>query len=247
MIDIAGRQNARFKKWLSLLESRAIKKEGLALVSGQKIIAEFAANERVHIKEFLLPPKGASPDLKIPSVRLAGELFNELDVLGTKSPLAVVEAPALPEWNRQSAKGLNLVIALSDPNNLGACLRSAEAMGVSQIVLTKECASPYLPRALKAASGSTFRLNLKTADSLKNLDLSESAAPCGLDMNGENIGDFDWPADVTLVVGEEGQGLPFDLPLRRLKIPMQTSIESLNAVVAASIALYSYRLKHFAR
>jgi TrmH family RNA methyltransferase len=244
MIDIAGRQNARFKKWLSLLESRAIKKEGLALVSGQKIIAELAADENVHIKEFLLPPKGASPDLKIPSVRLAGELFNELDVLGTKFPLAVVEIPSLGKWNGEAASGLSLIVALSDPNNLGACLRSAEAMGVQEVILTRECASPFLPRALKSASGSTFRVNLKTADALKDLDLSKSAVVCGLDMDGENLSQFQWPKDVTLVVGEEGRGLPPDLKVRRLKIPMQASVESLNAVVATSIALYTYRQQH---
>jgi TrmH family RNA methyltransferase len=63
----------------------------------------------------------------------------------------------------------------------------------------------------------------------------------GLDMNGRNIYEMVWPRDMYLVVGEEGQGLPEELKATRVSIPMRASIESLNAVAAAAIALFSYR------
>lgn len=240
--EIASRHNARFKVWSSLLESKGIRKEGLALVSGLKVIDELLLASKV--SEILLPPKGSIPELSeenadIPMFRLTSELFKSLDVAGTGKMLAVVPTPVLDRWSKVS--GLSLVLALSDPSNLGACLRTAEAMDVAQVILTKECASPFLPKALRAGSGAAFRLKLTTAGALADLDLPSAI---GLDMQGENLHNFVWPRETFLIVGEEGQGLPAHLKLKRVKIPMKASTESLNAVVAASIALYSYRGRH---
>ena len=55
---------------------------------------------------------------------------------------------------------------------------------------------------------------------------------------------FQWPKDVRLLVGEEGPGLPPFSFGKRLAIPMTESVESLNAVAAASMALYAYRVQH---
>ena len=55
---------------------------------------------------------------------------------------------------------------------------------------------------------------------------------------------FQWPKDVRLLVGEEGPGLPPFSFGKRIAIPMTESVESLNAVAAASMALYAYRVQH---
>lgn len=238
MTEIASRHNARFKTWLALLESKGIKAERRCLVSGPKIVAELLEQQAEKILEWILPPKAQEPAGGIPATRLTGGLFNELDVIGTKSPIAVVRCEALPKWTGGPPDGLNLIIALSDPHNVGALIRSAEAFGARGVILTKECASPFLPRAVRASSGSVFRMPLFSAAGLREL---EAEPAFGLDLGGRDINDLEWPRDMYLVLGEEGQGLPADLNLTRVTIPIASAVESLNAVAAASVALYSVR------
>lgn len=239
--EITSRHNAKFKLWFSLLESKGIKKDRLCLVGGAKLIDELVRQGAERIVEFILPPKGSAPAQDWPATRLTGELFNELDISGTKSPLAVVRTLELPKWVPGDSKGLQLVLALSDPNNLGALLRSCEAFKARRIILTTECCSPFLPRAIRSSAGSVFRLPLNVGPSLASLDVTDGL---GLHMEGENLLEFKWPENATLILGEEGRGLPEHLHLRRIRIPMAKNIDSLNATVAASIALYSYRSQY---
>lgn len=243
MKDISSRQNSKFKLWQSLLEAKGIKREGHCLVSGPKLLDEILAADSPRVAELLHPSKGSlrHKDLDVPQFRLSGDLFHELDVRGTKSTLAVVEAPELKVYVPAPAQGLEIVAALSDPANLGALIRSAEAFGVRRIILTKECASPFLPKTIAASSGSVFRVPLYSAPPLSDIDLPEAY---GLDMDGENLVNLTWPKDVVLVLGEEGLGLPASLKLNRIRIPMSGKIESLNATAAASIALFSYASTH---
>lgn len=235
MKEIASRHNPRFKSWLSLLESKGLRREGLCLVSGPKIIQELSGSS---IVEWLLPPKGAVPETKAPATRLASELFKELDVVGTKGPIAVVRYPELKKWSPEPPRGLEVIAALSDPQNVGALIRSSEAFGATRVILTRESGSPFLPRAIRASSGSVFRVPILSGPSVRDLAVDRSF---GLDMEGQNIYGLAWPRDLYLIIGEEGQGLPGTLKATRIKIPMTKSIESLNAMAAATIALFSYR------
>ncbi len=236
-LHITSPHNSKFRRWQSLLESKGIKKEGLCLVSGEKMVRELFAQQPDLIQEFILPPK-IDWDFAIPkSYRLTSPMFKSLDVLGTHSPLAVVRLPNPVEWDVDPPKGLELIIALQDPANLGALLRSADAFGVRRVILTKESASPYLPKALKAASLSTFRLDIRFTGSIHELKVQDAFA---LDMEGETLSTFEWPKNAYLILGEEGQGIPQQLQIKRLRIPMTAKVESLNATVAASIALHSY-------
>ncbi|HMN69900.1 MAG TPA: RNA methyltransferase [Bdellovibrionales bacterium] len=235
---IESRQNPKFKTWLSLLDSKGLKRQGQALVSGEKLVQELLRDRPEMVRDILLPPKATRPNTTRPNItRLSGPLFNLLDVLGTKSPLAVIQTPAIPDWEPEPPRGLELVVALGDPANLGALLRSAEAFGVTRVILTREAASPFLPKALKASALSSLRVKLaRTAKSLAELELENAF---GLDMDGESLTEFTWPEDMYLVLGEEGQGLPGGLEIKRLSVPMAGKVESLNATIAASLALYS--------
>ena len=238
MSAIESKHNEKFKSWVALLDARGIKKQGLALLSGRKLVAEFLEQNPKRACDLLVRERFTDLPTGIRTHVLAAPLFQELDVLGTDAPLLVIEAPRLPEWKPSAPSGLELILPLSDPGNLGAILRSAEAFGVRRVVLTQEACSPYLPRALRAASGATFRIAIEATGPLSEV---QSAGAYCLDMDGENLRTFKWPHDVQLILGEEGRGLPTDLRATRLTIPMSGRLESLNAMAAASIALFSYR------
>jgi tRNA G18 (ribose-2'-O)-methylase SpoU len=178
-------------------------------------------------------------------------LFEELDVAGTKKPLLLVQTPEIPPADLSLAPvGLEIVCALSDPSNLGALIRSASAFGISKVILLKESASPFHPKAVRAASAATLAVCLERGPSIQELAPFQQLAKdanlwVALDMGGESLVEFKWPKNARLVLGEEGRGLPVPNSFRKLAVPIsREQVESLNATVASSIALYAYRAQY---
>ncbi|MDT8439469.1 MAG: 23S rRNA (guanosine(2251)-2'-O)-methyltransferase RlmB [Wenzhouxiangellaceae bacterium] len=137
---------------------------------------------------------------------------------------------------------------VQDPHNLGACLRSAAAAGACAVIVPRDRAAGLTPAARKAAAGAAERLPLievtnlaRTLERLKNLGLWS----VGLAGEAEvSLYDTDLTGPLALVTGSEQYGL------RRLtrqrcdrlaRIPMAADNESLNASVAAGIALFEAR------
>lgn len=249
MIEITSSSNDQFRRFQSLTTSKGLKKEGVFLLSGENLIREFLENPKLEIEAEITFNSEESYRDDLPksarSYMMPKTLFNELDVVGTHHPLLVVKLPKLEEWNQKATEGLTVLTPLGDPGNLGSLLRSCEAFGVKNVVLLQEASHPFLPKAVKASAGSALRLNLKKGPSIDALKENAEVVNhlVALDMNGENLPSFKWPKKSLLLIGEEGRGLPAGLKAsHRLKIPTQ-NVESLNAVVAASLALYDHSLK----
>jgi 23S rRNA (guanosine2251-2'-O)-methyltransferase len=142
-----------------------------------------------------------------------------------------------------------LVVALdgvTDPRNLGAVVRSAGAFGAHGVVVPERRAAGMTAGAWKASAGAAARVPVARAVNLtRQLKECQKAGltVVGLDAEGPaDIRDLDVVADpLVLVVGSEGRGLSrlvretCDVLVR---IPMAAATESLNAGVAAGIALY---------
>ena len=102
-------------------------------------------------------------------------------------------------------------------------------------------AHPFHPKALRAAANAQFELELMRGPSWAALE-EASGGMYALDADGEEMHAFAWPASMRLILGEEGQGLPVALNAKRLAVPTTGAVESLNATVAASLALYAHFL-----
>jgi TrmH family RNA methyltransferase len=240
MIKIESPSNETFKTFLSLTTSKGLKKTGLFILSGEKLIREFLKSPNLKISYELITTGQEPLTSKMSEVKLtelSPDLFKQLDVVGTHYNLLVLEQPLIqPITLSAQPQGLELVLPIGDPGNLGALVRSCEAFGVAKIILTTEAAHPFLPKAVKASAGSVLRLPLFRSGSLT--ELSEDCI--GLDTEGISVNEFRWPKNSRLVVGEEGPGLKVLKLKTKISIPTQ-SVESLNAVVATSIALFSYQ------
>lgn len=241
VIDITSTKNDHFKRWQSLTESRGIKKHQQCLVSGSKLVSEITTHHPDLIDDILL--KDNHKPLVLPPARtykLTTELFKEIDVLGTGQPILVLKATPLKRHSLEDPpQGLEVLCPLGDPQNVGAIIRSCEAFGVSRVILLESAAHPFLPKALRAAAGSTFRVPLALSENMECV----KGPLIGLDRQGESIKNFNWPKNARLYVGEEGQGLPEDLTFDyTLSIPMEGQVESLNAAMALSVALFHRRL-----
>ena len=244
--SISSAQNTHVKRWSALQEARGIERFRQCLVAGRTVIRETLAQHPAQCLELIQRAKAPLPfsiPAHVTTYALSAPLFEKVDLFGTGAPVLVCQVPPFFSANLEvRPRGLEILCPLGDPVNVGALIRTAAAMGVERVILLKESAHPYHPKAIRAASGAMFAMSLAQGPSIR--DLPDTATLVTLDTQGESLPAFHWPKGIRLLVGEEGPGLPSLPSGTRLAVPMADSVESLNAVVAAGMALYAYRTQH---
>jgi 23S rRNA (guanosine2251-2'-O)-methyltransferase len=138
-----------------------------------------------------------------------------------------------------------LLDSLQDPQNFGTLIRTAEALGVHGVVIPSARTVDVTPAVVNASSGASEHMLIAQANLSQTIDAlkGENIWIVGLDQAGAEM-DSDsrhLKGALGLVIGSEGEGL-HDLVRKKcdvvLKLPMKGKIESLNAAVAGSVALY---------
>lgn len=248
--EISSESNPTFRMFRDLLSGRGIRKHGMALIAGSRIIAEVLARAPERAQAWITDAKG-EPDLEsVPAwYRLTAPLFKELDVAGTNAPLLLVAVPAPADWSDAVPwpEGCTLFIPFQDPENVGAVIRSAAAFGVARVVLLREAAHPFHPRSVRAAGTALFQVPLYSGPSIRELS-SDQALLIALDASGPELGETPFPGTFGLVAGIEGPGLPEHLRGgERRRIAMVPGVESLNAATATAIALYAWSIRDKAK
>lgn len=136
--------------------------------------------------------------------------------------------------------------SVQDPGNVGAVLRSAAAFGVSDVILTNDCADLYHPKTLRASMGALFHLRTHVVEDMAQTIAefkasgrrvfaampSQTASP--LDQANLSVNDG-------IVIGNEGHGISSAIAEAAgeyVYIPMTDAVESLNASVAASVLIW---------
>ncbi|MDT7043033.1 RNA methyltransferase [Candidatus Nitronereus thalassa] len=248
-MQINSRGNARFKRWLQLLNSRGVHKHQQFLMFGERVVREILHTQPDRCLELIYPVLWAN-DLSVPETVthhcLEGPLFKELDVFGTKTPIAVCRTPEIVDWNQKEApQGLELLCPLGDPKNVGAVVRTCQALGVQKVILLKEAASPFHPASTRSASGAVLNVEFVKGPSIHDLNHDQILTTLvAMDVSGKNLTTYRWPKHVRLLIGEEGEGLPESSAAEKVAIPMTKGTSSLNAAVAAGMAMYAYRVQH---
>jgi 23S rRNA (guanosine2251-2'-O)-methyltransferase len=136
---------------------------------------------------------------------------------------------------------------VTDPHNLGACLRNADAFGAQAVVVPKDRSVGVNATVAKAASGAADAVPVIAVTNLARAmrEMKERGVwLLGADTAGESLFDADVSGPVAWVLGAEGRGLrrlTRESCDRLVAIPMFGSVESLNVSVTAGICLYSAR------
>ncbi|HXU61277.1 MAG TPA: 23S rRNA (guanosine(2251)-2'-O)-methyltransferase RlmB [Polyangia bacterium] len=140
---------------------------------------------------------------------------------------------------------LVLLDGITDPHNLGAIVRSAEVLGAHGVVIPTRGSASVTAGAVKASAGATERVRiaevlnlLKAIDGLREAGVRVLGAGAG---SGGRLDQVDLRGPTALVVGAEGKGMREAVARRcdgLFHIPQRGEVSSLNASVAAAIALY---------
>lgn len=163
--------------------------------------------------------------------------------------VAPLDESALPELVEQGGRNLLLLVldGVTDPHNLGACLRSAAAAGAQAVITPRDRSASLTPVARRAAAGGAERVPLLQVTNLaRALKALKDAGVWLVGLDGATADAVDLDAldlrgPLALVLGAEGEGM------RRLtreacdhlsRIPMAGAMESLNVSVATGIALF---------
>lgn len=157
------------------------------------------------------------------------------------------EVDILDHAKKQSEQPFILLLdSLNDPQNFGTLIRTAEAVGVHGIIIPLAHTVEVTPSVVNASSGASEHMRIARSNLAQSIDAlkAENIWVVGLDQNGETIGEKTkrhLTGATAVVVGSEGEGIR---QLTRakcdiiLQLPMRGQIESLNAAVAGSVALY---------
>jgi len=153
----------------------------------------------------------------------------------------------LAAWRASGRPAFLLLLdGITDPHNLGAILRSAEVAGCHGVILTKDRACQVTPVVEKTAAGALAYLPLCQVTNLSRTleELKKAGIWCyGLagDEGAQDLYQSDLSGNLALVVGSEGKGLRPNIRNHcdgLLAIPMRGRVNSLNASVAAAVALF---------
>ncbi|MBX3703853.1 MAG: 23S rRNA (guanosine(2251)-2'-O)-methyltransferase RlmB [Steroidobacteraceae bacterium] len=199
-------------------------------------------------------------------VRVAQAAADELDretggaahqgVLAEVRPSAALDENRLLDLVVAAAPPLLVLVldGVSDPHNLGACLRTADAAGANAVVAPRDRAAGLTPAVRKVAAGAAETMPFAQVTNLARCLRDLKAAGVWIAGTAEDGEQELYAADLTgslaIVMGAEGRGL------RRLtrescdfclRLPMRGAVASLNVSVAAGIVLFEARRQQAAR
>ncbi len=250
--------NARVKQvvaWQTKGKDR--KKDNVFLAEGLKMFEEAPLDwvREVYIEETVLKKIQSDSNssiykklLKTNYEVVSTEVFKKMS--DTQTPQGILTVLTCPVYSVKELlkieKPLFVVLEdLQDPGNLGTIVRTGEGAGVTAILMSKGTVDIYNPKVIRSTMGSIYRVPFvyvedieETIKSLHNANVKTYAAH----LAGKDYYDsFSFKEGCAFLIGNEGNGLrksTADAASAYLKIPMEGSVESLNAAIASSLLMY---------
>lgn len=185
---------------------------------------------------------------RIPYEVVADNVFKQIS--DTVTPQGVLATVNMPEYDvkeilSDERKAWVLLDDLRDPGNLGTIIRTSEGAGMSGVIMSKESVDLFNPKVVRSTMGAIFRVKFCYVESL--IDIIEEIKKSGYDvyataMEGSEVYDFvDYTKGSAFIIGNEANGVSdavFEKASKRIRIPMEGKLESLNAAVSAAIIMY---------
>ena len=253
---ISSKENEYIKHIRKLKEKKHRDQNSEYIIEGLKMVEE-AIQEKAQIKNIIICddcektgniPKELMYEIaKYNCIYVTKKIFEILtEVVNPQGIIAVVG-----KENKESNidKDQEIILALDDiqdPGNLGTILRTADSVGLKQILVSKGTADAYNPKVVRSTMGAIFRIKIieceNLEDKLKELQKDDYKILVTSLQTKQSIYDVKYNKTV-IVIGNEANGVSENIQKiadQKVKIPMIGKTESLNASVATGIILYEY-------
>lgn len=257
MLKITSRDNQRLKHARQVRDGLV---EDLIFIEGWRLVEE-VSRSNLKISDIFVSSSAAASErgqalldklANINCAEVSDKVFDSLtDTKNAPGIIVICEKPATDkgfsavDW---SAKKLPLAVVLhriNNPSNLGAILRSCEAVDVAGVIVTKNSADAFSPKALRGAMGASLRLPLWTNadfDAVLHWARERNLISVCADVKAaQSYLEVDWKKPRLLIFGSEAHGLSADEVDKvdeRLLIPMDNAVESLNLAVSCGVILF---------
>lgn len=260
---ITSTANQRVKRLTNLRKKRKLRdEEGVFLVEGIRMFREVPEDAlmEVYVSESFYRKEKKTVDDICAKSRIRPEILTDSvfeHVSDTRTPQGVLctvrqrsrEVPVTEAWSASALRGRKPLILvldnLQDPGNLGTILRTAEAAGVTGIIMSRECVDIYNPKTIRSTMGSVFRMPFwyvqDITDAIRQMKVA-GVQTYAAHLKGKR--DYDGPdyrEASAFFIGNEGNGLRdevAELADEYILIPMMGEVESLNAAIAATVLMF---------
>lgn len=248
-----GAGNKKIKQIQSWQRSAKDRREaGIFIVEGTKMYKEAPSEwiKEVYFTQKVLAELGEPGN--VPCYLVEDSVFEKIS--DTQTPQGVLTVLRRPEYDidkiitgntGDEAQLLLLLENIQDPGNLGTILRVGEAAGVTGIIMTKGTVDIFNPKVVRSTMGSIYRMPFaftedicETINRMKKAGVTTYAAH----LHGSEVyTEYDYSKPTAFMIGNEGNGLTdaaTEMADKRLLIPMEGSVESLNAGIATAVLIY---------
>lgn len=270
---ITSLTNDRIKKIIKLRKSAKLRKEeNVFVVEGIRMFREIPSGD---IKEVYMTDKffdkyrdeaifkelrmmDSHDDSSKPIPRKCELISDEVmeKISDTVTPQGVIAVVACPKYEINTIvndeNGFVLLLEdIQDPGNMGTMFRTAEAAGVTGIIISNNSVDVYNPKTVRATMGSIFRMPFVYEESIENVTkklVNDGYKVHAAALEGANsLYETAMTGRTGIIIGNEGNGLKAETIAAAsdsVYIPMQGRVESLNASISAAVLLFEASRQH---
>ena len=256
MQQITSKENAVIKHIIKLKEKKYRTEYNEFIIEGAKIIKE-AIEENVNIKNIIISEEALNNELVEKQLKTVIETQNYILVSNSifkvlsevEKPQGVLAIIEKKTYNNEIDYTQDLILILDniqDPGNLGTIIRTADSVGLTQILVSKGTVDCYNSKVLRSTMGAIFRVNIIEIENLEKSieEIKQNKFKVVITSLQTNKSIYDIKLNkVAIVIGNEANGVSKEIKeLADINaiIPMKGKTESLNASVATGVILYEY-------
>lgn len=241
---ITSAQNEKVKRLRSLFKDKKIRsREGVFVCEGINLVKDIPQNIEVcelYIKESEYDKLCYLENkFDIEAYVIPNSIFDS--VADTVKPTGVIAVAHKPIPKKVVGDIIILLSGIADSGNLGTIFRSAAAVGINNVICM-DCCDAYSPKTVRASMGGVFYISINECNEKDVFAFLDGYDIICLDMGGESIHSYKREGKIALTVGNEAHGVAQFLrekSKKTIRLPMtEGRVESLNAAVSASIAMY---------
>jgi len=240
---ITSKSNEIIKTCLNIKSKKYSRQLGQALVESIKLVRELANRNMVDTILVVEGKEDLVKNLPCDKVMIISSAIAEYlsETITTDGVFAIAN---IPHDGKVDYSKCLILDHIQDPSNMGAIIRSACAFGYNTI-LSLESVYPYTAKCIRSSMGQVFNVNFLdiSIDELIKLKDAYNLNIIAADMDGVSIDKIDKEklGAYAIVIGNEGNGVCEEIENMAdtiISIPMENSVESLNASVSAGILMY---------